>query len=70
MPRAGNRVRTKTVKLSTTPVVYENLLLLARTGLFGKNPSEVAEELLRGTLRERIREGWTEPDHSRRGKPG
>ena len=64
--RAGNKIKTKTMKVSTTPAVYEQLLLLVKTGLFGKNPSEVAEELLRDKLRDRIREGWTASTEAKR----
>lgn len=48
----------RVVKISTTPWVADTLDLLARTGRFGKAPSEVAEELLRAKLREIELEGW------------
>jgi hypothetical protein len=53
-----NAVETRIVKISTTPWVADTLDLLARTGRFGKAPSEVAEELLRAKLREIELEGW------------
>jgi hypothetical protein len=58
MPRTRNAVDTRPVKLSTTPWVVETLEMLAKTGRFGKAPSEVAEELLRAKLREIELEGW------------
>jgi DNA repair protein RadC len=59
MPRARNAVETVKLQLSTTPQVAELLELLAKTGRFGKNASEVAEELMRTKLREVELEGWT-----------
>lgn len=56
-----NAVETRIVKISTTPWVADTLDLLARTGRFGKAPSEVAEELLRAKLREIELEGGFEP---------
>lgn len=58
MARPPNAVATVEVKLSTTPWAADVLELLARTGRFGKNSSEVAEELLRARLREVEKEGW------------
>ena len=55
---ARNAVETRIVKISTTPWVADTLDVLARTGRFGKAPSEVAEELLRAKLREIELEGW------------
>jgi hypothetical protein len=60
MARAPNPVDTAKLQLSTTPQVVAALDALARTGMFGKNSSEVAEELMRQKLREVLREGWTE----------
>jgi len=50
--RTRNTVPTAELKLSTTDQVVAYLEKLARTGMFGKNPSEVAEQLLREKLRE------------------
>lgn len=49
--RRPNPVKTVPLKLSTTPQVIGRLEALAATGLYGKNPTEVAEELLRQHLR-------------------
>ena len=62
MARARNSVDTVKVQLSTTPEVVQALDTLSRTGMFGKNPSEVAEELLRLKLREIELEGWLTGD--------
>lgn len=51
---------TTKLQLSTTPQVMAALDALARSGMFGKTGSEVAEELMRQKLREVLREGWTE----------
>jgi hypothetical protein len=51
--------RSQVVQISTTPQVLRALQQLVRTGLFGKSVAEVAEELMRGRLRELVREGWT-----------
>ena len=50
--RRQNAVETSVLKLSTTPQVIARLDALAMTGLYGKNGTEVAEELLRERLRE------------------
>jgi len=60
MPRSRNAVETVDVHLSTTRQVRELLERLADTGRFGKNASEVGEELLRAKLREVELEGWLE----------
>ena len=57
--RRPNPVKTSQLKLSTTPQVVARLDTLARTGLFGKNGAEVAEELLRLKLREVEIPTWT-----------
>ena len=76
MPRPPNTVDTVDVHLSTTPQVKDLLESLAATGRFGKNASEVGEELLRAKLREVELEGWLERTRparshgpSRAGKP-
>ena len=58
--RPPNAVETVPLHLSTTPQVKELLESLAVTGRFGKNASEVGEELLRAKLREVELEGWLE----------
>jgi hypothetical protein len=57
MARRANTTPTETLLLSTTPQVVALLDKLARAGLHGKNPNEVAEELVRLQLREAIRVG-------------
>lgn len=52
MPRNPNVVDTEVVKISTTPYVVRWLDRLAKTGRYGKNPSAVAEELLRRKVSE------------------
>lgn len=66
MARPENDVQTVDVKLSTTPQVKALLEALAKTGRFGKNASEVGEELLRAKLREVELEGWLERGRPRR----
>ena len=58
MARTRNPVETTKVQLSTTPQVVRALEALAKTGMFGKNAAEVAEELMRQKLREVMRDGW------------
>lgn len=66
--RRPNPVETLTLKLSTTPQVVARLEALALTGLYGKNGTEVAEELLRQKVREIDIPGWAEQG-SHGGKP-
>jgi len=66
MARSENRIGTKSLKLSTTPEVCRFLDELAKTGLFGKTPTEVAEELLRRAVRESISEGWVKGTRSKK----
>ncbi len=66
--RRPNRVETLPLKLSTTPQVIARLDALATTGLYGKNGTEVAEELLRLKLREIEIPAWAELAESQ-GKP-
>jgi hypothetical protein len=68
MARPKNAVETEELKISTTPQVREVLDLLAKTGRFGKNASEVAEELMRTKLREVELEGWVATTRSARGR--
>jgi len=58
--RRPNLAKTSPLKLSTTPQVVARLDALALTGLYGKNGSEVAEELLRLKLREIDVPAWAE----------
>ncbi|MCE7894836.1 MAG: hypothetical protein DYH12_34890 [Sorangiineae bacterium PRO1] len=67
MARTPNLVETQLLKLSTTRWVHESLEALARTGRFGKNGAEVAEELLRAKLREVELEGWLNKIPRRKG---
>jgi hypothetical protein len=60
MPRGPNSVGTKKLHLSTTPEVLSALDVLVATGLFGKNRTEAAEELLRVKVREAVKDGWLE----------
>jgi hypothetical protein len=69
MGRNKNPVDTVELHLSTTPQVKELLERLATTGRFGKNGSEVGEELLRAKLREVELEGWLDRPVQRR-RPG
>ncbi len=58
MSRGRNSVETVPFTIRTTPWVVDTVEVLAKTGRFGKNPAQVAEELLRAKLREVEREGW------------
>jgi hypothetical protein len=58
MARTRNEAQTKTVQIATTTQVWNILRALARTGRFGKNAAEVAEELMRAKVREVELEGW------------
>jgi hypothetical protein len=49
--RQRNATATREVKLRTTPRTYQLLEALAASELYGKNPSEVAEELVRQGIR-------------------
>jgi len=64
MARSPNLVETVKLHLSTTPQVVAALDALAKTGKFGKTPTEVGEELLRAKLREIELEGWLGPTSS------
>ena len=66
--RKINPVETKIVAIRTTPQTWRELDRLVQTGLFGKNPSEVADQLVREKLRELLLQGWPKPTkRSRRG---
>ena len=64
--RTRNSVETEPVKISTTPWAVETLNALAKTGRFGKNASEVADELLRAKLREVEADGWLDKGRPKR----
>jgi hypothetical protein len=67
--RRPNRVKTLPLKLSTTPQVIARLDALALTGLYGKNGTEVAEELLRLKLREVDIPAWANDAKKAKGRP-
>jgi len=50
MARGKNGAKTQRVILSTTPQVCEVLERFVETGFYGKNPAEVAEQMLRTHL--------------------
>lgn len=50
--RKPNTVETVPLNLNTTPQVVACLEQLAKTGMYGKNPTDVGEQLLRERLRE------------------
>jgi hypothetical protein len=51
MAKRRNTLETREVKIRTTPRVLALLQALADAGAYGKNPSEVAEELVRDGVR-------------------
>ena len=52
MSRKPNDIKTVSLRLSTTEAVRKHLERLVSTGLYGKNPSEAAEQLIaRGIAR-------------------
>jgi hypothetical protein len=46
MSRKPNRVKTVSLRLSTTERIYEYLQLLVSSGVYGKNAAEAAEQLI------------------------
>ena len=71
MPRQPNSVKTITITVSTTPHVYEYLVSLVGTGLFGKNPADAAERLIARGVEGHLSEGTllrTDPSRARRAK--
>jgi len=68
MPRIQNAVVTRLVKISTTPWALETLTELAKGGRFGKNATDVAEELLRAKLRDIEKDGWLDRQPPRRAR--
>ena len=61
MARKPNDLKTKTVTISTTPPVLKYLSILVSTGLYGKNPAEVAERLVAGSLDRLLKDGTLTP---------
>jgi hypothetical protein len=66
MPRARNHVPTVTITVSTTPQVYDSLVRLLSTGLYGKNVAEAAERLIAQSVERKAVEGAL-PRERRRG---
>jgi hypothetical protein len=50
-PRKANKVGTVQLTIRTTPTVISYLDQLVQKGMYGKNASQVAEQLLREVLR-------------------
>jgi hypothetical protein len=50
MAKTKNNTATERLTISTTPEVVRVLKWLAEQGYWGKNPAEVAEELMRRKL--------------------
>jgi hypothetical protein len=57
MPRPTNKIKTKPLKLSTTPKVGRYLEALVAKELYGKTGTEVAQRLLEERIRALIAEG-------------
>ncbi len=54
MPRKKNDLKTVPLQLSTNPIVVSYLDELVKTGLYGKNVHETAEQLIRNSIRQMI----------------
>jgi hypothetical protein len=54
---AKNLLETKTMTLSTTQQVYDDLESLVRTGHWGKSAPEAAERMISHGLRELLKSG-------------
>lgn len=54
MPKKPNSLPTVTQRVSTNPMVMRYLERLVKTGLYGKNETEVAEHLIRQQIRRMI----------------
>jgi len=50
MPKRPNTIRTVQITISTTAAVQGYLEQLVATGLYGKNPAEVAERIIARTI--------------------
>lgn len=46
MSRTPNRLKTVSLRLSTTEGIYRYLEVLVSSGVYGKNPAEAAEQLI------------------------
>jgi hypothetical protein len=46
MARKPNRIKTVSLRLSTTEGIYRYLEVLVSSGVYGKNPAEAAEQLI------------------------
>lgn len=57
MARRSNTIETVQVTLSTSPQVRDWLEALSRTGLYGRNPAEVAAALIQERLRGMMQSG-------------
>ncbi len=54
---AKNSIGTKSMTLSTTQRVYDDLECLVKTGHWGKNPCEAAERIISLGLRDLLKSG-------------
>lgn len=57
MPKPANSLPTSRITLSITPQMKAYLETLLQTGLYGKNPAEAAESIIREELRRLVDEG-------------
>jgi hypothetical protein len=46
MARKPNRIKSISLRLSTTEGIYRYLEILVSSGVYGKNPAEAAEQLI------------------------
>jgi len=67
--RTKNSVDSVSFQITTTQRVTNDLERLARTGYFGKNKNEAAEQLMRAQLRSVRASGEFEELTKRRSKP-
>ena len=56
MARKRNRIPTVTITISTTPQIRTYLDRLVTLGVYGKNSAEAAEQLIKESLRDDLRE--------------
>jgi hypothetical protein len=57
MPKRPNTIRTVQITISTTTAVQGYLEQLVATGLYGKNPAEVAERIIARTIEIMLEDG-------------
>jgi hypothetical protein len=57
MPKRPNSIRTVQITISTTTAVQGYLGQLVATGLYGKNPAEVAERMIARTIENMLADG-------------